>query len=199
MSKALQQGKSREYQTFTTTSSRGKDRAVRVPQFPKDLIGDSLMRALGRLAYTQANENRDKAVALVESWLSADFQLLQRVHDINLISRECVDYIVRSTRPPMRMLATSPTPALKDGTRRYAERNLMEFALVRGVKMKDATIEILEAEIREHRPKALTMLQHAKWCEAVMKLLPDTKTKVSDVLQNADLIRLLEKAQKDVA
>jgi len=190
--------KSKEFKTFTITR-RGRDLDVRVPQLSPDVHGAALKHALGRMAFELASENRDKACGIVSQWLTADFQLLQRTVDKDLIARECVDDYLTSLRRPIKLAATNQSAARRDGAMRASVTILMRYHLRRGVKMENATRIHLREEITDHRKKGLNMLQHAAWCEHISNALPDDKTKVGTVLKESDLKRFLEKAQKEVA
>lgn len=188
----------RDYKRVTI-EKRGRDLEVRVPQFPKDLSGNKLLFAIGRLAMETANKNYDKACRTMEDWFRADYTLYMRTQDLRLLCRSTIDSIRRQDRPALRAVSSSPSDSRMKGILNRAKKFLMDWPLRQGLALRDATASDLEIAAKEDHAKSVTLSQNAKWYALIRKQLPDTKTKVSAVLEEADLARLQKTAQKDAA
>lgn len=189
---------SREFKRVTI-EKRGRDAEVRVPQFNTKLKGGRLLLAIGHLAMETASHNYRKSCSLMEDWFRADHTLYMRTQDLRLLCKSTIDGIRRATRGPMKAAAIAPSSLRMDGIVKSAAKSLMGFALRNGLVLGDATKADLQLSESEDRKKATTMIENANWFALIKKQLPDDKTKVREVLQEADLIRLLKNAQKVAA
>ena len=78
---------------------------------------------------------------------------------------------------------------------RAKETLLMDWELSPGVRMKDATRDVLNKHATLNESQASVMSSRAAWYRGVAALLPDGKTPVGAVLREADLRREERKAK----
>lgn len=79
------------------------------------------------------------------------------------------------------------------------ETLLMDWELSPGVRMRDATRDVLCKHAALNESQASVMSSRAEWYRRVAALLPDTKTPVHAVLREADLRREEKRAKDGVA
>lgn len=75
------------------------------------------------------------------------------------------------------------------------ETLLMEWELGPGIRMKDATRDVLLKHAGINESQAAPMLERARWYREVSALLPNGRARVGDVLREADLKRAEKKAK----
>lgn len=102
----------------------------------------------------------------------------------------------------VRVAAPSRTKASFEIRRKFAdavlkakETLLMDWELSPGVRMRDATRDVLNKHATLNESQASVMSERAEWYRRVAALLPDGKTAVGAVLREADLRREERKAK----
>lgn len=85
----------------------------------------------------------------------------------------------------------------KAAIRRMAKRNLMDFPLIGGLRLGDATREALVSQIEHHEHNATENAKRAVWFGAVVKKLKKDRT-VSESMTEADLGKLALQAGMNV-
>lgn len=201
MSRAVQQ-QSKEFRTYTV-ESRGKDKDVRVPQFPKNLTGNELLRAVGQSAKQAAGEDLNRVVPIMREWIKADFHLRERITwpMLELAMHDVADSIISATRKQTRMAVSEPSATLKEGWRKMKESVMdhpIRFGIGKWVRLKDCTKEQLLIAAEGREKSAATQVADADWFRRIAKQL-QPKQKVKDALKEADVERFRDQAHKDVA
>jgi hypothetical protein len=106
---------------------------------------------------------------------------------------------VRTALPPTPKASFAIRRQFADVVLRAKETLLMDWEMSPGVRMKDATRDVLVKHAALNESQAAPMLERAAWYRRVAALLPDHRTAVGAVLREADLRREEKKAKDGAA
>ena len=151
--------------------------------------------SLAREALSEAEGNTNDATRLLDRRLTKDKAL--RLQIIEQAIREATRHAAVTAHHINRAQLVAAVKSGREQVRSLATgmaRTILDFPLLDGTKLRDATHDDLSRAITDYSTKSREMAHRASWLTAIMAVTP-VQGKVSDTVDDDTALRLWKEAQ----
>lgn len=179
--------------------SRGKrDKRSIPPPKPKEIVS---LSAMARVALEACGNSVPRAVEMLTADLMADPVMLQKslTEIVSTAAAQLVSRDIHQQRRAIQTGATRPNISGKVVTDSMAEstlRSYMDWPLASGIRLRNATRDLVEKQRDIHSGIARDNNCHARWFAAIALAMPDRGT-VGEVLTEDQVRAFFEASRHD--
>ncbi|MCZ4500998.1 MAG: hypothetical protein JWQ74_3553 [Marmoricola sp.] len=150
--------------------------------------------SLAREALSKADGKTEDAIAILDARLKKDSELRKTLISEAVLeaARQSISIAHRNDRAAI-VRSVGSSRAAVEALAGGIMRGLLDFPLMDGTKLRDASKDDLAPAISHYQSQAATMTHRARWLVAIEKLVP-AQGRVGDVVDEATAVKLYEEA-----